>query len=145
MYQSTFLSSTPSPSHLVCINTDYFFAGRISRIFAVGGASTNLTILQLLSNILSAPIHLSSSSSASTSSSSVNSCSLGAALKAYWTHYRRIDGNGNVNFEDCVRIARSQKGGIGEVEKVIMPDLSVREEVERLLVRFRELEGRCCV
>lgn len=112
-----------------------------SRIFAVGGASTNLTILQLLSNILSAPIHLSFSST----SSSVNSCSLGAALKAYWTYYRTIEGNEKVNFEDCVSIARSKSEREGEVEKVIMPDLSLREEVEKLLVRFRELEGRCCV
>lgn len=63
-------------------------------------------------------------------------------MKAYWTFKRQESGFEEMYFEDCVRAARGE--GTGEGEIVARPDSKLYERFGGMLGSFERLEKRTC-
>lgn len=132
--QSPSVRPLSSPGHLV-LSAD---PPPLSRIFAVGGASLNPTILSALASVTGAPVFRPSSSSST-------SCSIGGCFKAFWS-YRRANGLGDVCFEDAVKAAQAGgKAGASapvEGEKVCDPGVGDFEAYGGMVERFWRCEEK---
>lgn len=111
--------------------------GRNSRIFPVGGASVNPTIVQALCSVLGAPAYCTASDSLAANSS--NSCSIGGALKAYWAHSRvlcQVSGQEEPSFQECIKAAEAGRGTLN-----LMARPSANTPYSELLGKFVAAEN----
>ncbi|KAL8278261.1 hypothetical protein RQP46_009293 [Phenoliferia psychrophenolica] len=109
--------------------------GKPHAIYAVGGASSNGTILQALASVMGAPVYRPSTSSST-------SCSIGGCMKAFWC-WKRAQGKGDLYFEDAVKEAQRGGGG-GEGTKVCDPEEGAFGAYAGMVERFTECEEMVC-
>ncbi|CAO1637427.1 unnamed protein product [Sympodiomycopsis kandeliae] len=106
----------------------------LTRIHASGGASSNSTLLQTMSDVLGCEMVKPSSSA-----EKGNACSMGAAYKAFWAYQRvNVKGRENVSFEECISAARSGDG----VKVLAKPDERRHTAWEGVLPEWNVLEER---
>ncbi|PWN21951.1 putative XKS1-xylulokinase [Microstroma glucosiphilum] len=120
--------------------------GQLQRMYASGGASSNATLLQTLSDVLGCEICKPEEDKGT------NACSVGAALKAAWA-WRRVelgagsDGSGaQPSFEEFVRDARSQTNQAEQkahgIKVLAHPNQERNAAYESFLPTWEELESR---
>lgn len=113
----------------------------LARIYASGGASSNGTLLQTLSDIVGCAVCKMDEGAAA----SGNACSMGAAYKARWAWERAtVPGNEQIGFEDFVKSLRSKEraGGDGGVKVLAEKDEKRHQAWEKVLPVWEELEQR---
>ncbi|CAO1617426.1 unnamed protein product [Jaminaea pallidilutea] len=113
----------------------------LTRLHASGGASSNLTLLQSMADVL----HCDVVKPAGDKEQGGNACSVGAAFKARWGWERAtVKGREDVPFDVCMSEARSQKGGsgAGQVTVLAQPDEQRSQAWRGFVGQWQKLEER---
>lgn len=114
------------------------------RIHASGGASSNLTLLQTMADVMNCAMVKPSNEK----EQGGNACSVGAAFKARWAWERAtVTGRQKVPFEVCVQEARqAAAGGKGEgmagFKVLASPDTARARGWDSFVSQWNELERR---